>query len=55
MYLSFIGRITAYEVARFTREALSSQVQTLTPDNFPNVMASDESWFIDFFAPVSFF
>ncbi|KAG8198254.1 hypothetical protein JTE90_021511 [Oedothorax gibbosus] len=45
------GRITAYEVARFTREALSSQVQTLTPDHFPKVIESAEAWFIDFFAP----
>ncbi|GBM21766.1 DnaJ subfamily C member 10 [Araneus ventricosus] len=45
------GRVTAYDVARFVREALPSQVYTLTPSDFPRVTESGQSWFIDFFAP----
>ncbi|XP_054721124.1 dnaJ homolog subfamily C member 10-like [Uloborus diversus] len=45
------GRLTVYDVAKFAREALSSQVHTLTPQHFPNIVDSDETWFIDFFAP----
>lgn len=47
--------MTAYDVARFTREALASQVETLNPEHFPGVTESEQLWFIDFFAPVSSF
>ncbi|KFM57455.1 DnaJ-like protein subfamily C member 10, partial [Stegodyphus mimosarum] len=51
MYEFHHGRITAYDIARFSREALSSQVHTLTPEHFPQILESSEAWFIDFFAP----
>lgn len=45
------GQMSAYEVKRFAREALASQVHTLNPEHFPEVTQSEQLWFIDFFAP----
>ncbi|GIY48685.1 dnaJ homolog subfamily C member 10 [Caerostris extrusa] len=35
----------------FAREALLSEVYTLTPKDFPRVIRTNHPWFIDFFAP----
>ncbi|GFR29666.1 dnaJ homolog subfamily C member 10 [Trichonephila clavata] len=45
------GRQIIHDVAKFARDALSSQVHTLTPEDFPEVTKSSQLWFIDFFAP----
>lgn len=45
------GRLTTHDVAKFARDALSSQVHTLTPEDFPEATKSSQLWFIDFFAP----
>ena len=51
---SLVGRYTAHDIAVFARESLTSNVRTLEPDDFPQVvMSAHEQWFIDFFAPVS--
>jgi hypothetical protein len=52
------GRILAHDIVTFAKESLSSQLQTLDPNQFEDkvinsVSNADKPWFVDFFAPVS--
>lgn len=45
-------RTTAKDIAAFVRESLSSEVQSLTPEDFNSrILNGDKPWFVDFFAP----
>lgn len=48
--------MTAHDVAAFARDSLQSKLVSLTPADFTDHRVgpgSADTWFVDFFAPVS--
>ena len=50
----YLGRMFAHDLANFARESLASNVRVMGPDDFLKISQSSESYFVDFFAPVSY-
>lgn len=51
-YEIYHGRTNSHDIATFVRESLTSFVETLGPDVFPNdIIVKNQPWLIDFYAP----
>ncbi|GAB6029749.1 hypothetical protein CHUAL_005464 [Chamberlinius hualienensis] len=51
-YEVFHGRVTPSDIAVFVEDSLSSTVESLGPNDFPDrVIDRGEPWFVDFYAP----
>ncbi len=55
LFVWFAGRLTANDIAAFARDSSQTPVIVLGPEDFPDrVVHSQQPWFVDFYAPVSY-